>query len=296
MRVLLTGASGFIGRYVLNLLVNAGIDTVVVGRSCPAGYTGDFIKADLLQNENCSDIVQRAGASHLIHLAWYTEHGHYWTSPLNLRWVEASVRLVDAFCAAGGQKVVTAGTCAEYDWAFGFCREDSTPLNPATLYGTAKDATRRLLDAVCKSHQTQFVWGRIFLPYGKGEDNRRLIPSLIEVFQGKRPPFGVNANAYRDFLHVEDVANGFIRLLLSDAGGNYNIASGQPTQIAAVVLLVGSAFKANPAIVLDLSTERPGEPDILFGDSRKLKALGWQPMHSLSEIALSQEVNDAKTS
>lgn len=290
MRVLLTGASGFIGRHVLNQLVDAGIVVVVVGRSRPIGYTGDFIEADLLRTKDYSGLVQRAGASHLIHLAWYAEHGQYWTSPLNLRWVEASIRLVEAFCAAGGQKVVIAGTCAEYDWSYGFCREDLTPLTPTTLYGAAKDATRRLIDAVCKDHQTQFVWGRIFLPSGKGEDSRRLIPSLIDVFQGKRPPFGVNANAYRDFLHVRDVANGFIRLLLSGGQGSYNIASGQPTQIAEVVLLMCRMFEANPSIVLDLSTERPGEPEILFGDSRKLKALGWQPIHTMNEIILSHEV------
>jgi nucleoside-diphosphate-sugar epimerase len=294
MRVLLTGASGFIGSYVLKQLLVEGIEAVVIGRSRPDGYAGDYIESDLLQPEDSMDIVQRAGASHLIHLAWYTEHGQYWTAPHNLRWVAASVHLVEAFCAAGGQKVVTAGTCAEYDWAFGFCHEDSTPLNPASLYGTAKDATRRLLEAVCKSHQTQFVWGRIFLPYGKGEDNRRLIPSLIEVFQGKRPPFGVNANAYRDFLHVEDVANGFTRLLLSDARGSYNIAAGQPVQIAEVVRTIAHAFQGDPRLVLDLSTERPGEPEILCGDSRKLKALGWQPTHSINEIALRQEVNYAK--
>ncbi len=293
MRVLLTGASGFIGRYVINQLVDAGIDAVVVGRSRPNDYRGDFVEADLLQSEDYSDLVQRAGASHLIHLAWYAEHGQYWTSPLNLRWVEASVRLVEAFCAAGGQKVVTAGTCAEYDWSYGFCRADVTPLSPATLYGTAKDATRRLLDAVCKAHQTQFAWGRIFVPYGKGEDSRRLIPSLIDVFQGKRLPFGVNANAYRDFLHVQDVANGFVRLLLSDAQGNYNVASGQPTQIAEVVRSIAHAFHGDPRIVLDLSTERPGEPEILFGDSQGLKALAWQPMYSINEIAISQGVEHA---
>jgi len=296
MRVLLTGASGFIGRHLLSQLVDAEIDAVVVGRSRPDGYTGDFIEADLLQPEGSKEVAQHAGASHLLHLAWYAEHGQYWTSPLNLRWVEASVRLVEAFCAADGQKVVAAGTCAEYDWAFGYCREDSTPLNPATLYGTAKDATRRLLEAVCKSSQTQFAWGRIFLPYGKGEDSRRLIPSLIDVFQGKRAPFGVNANAYRDFLHVEDVASGFVQLLLSDADGHYNIASGQPTQIAEVVRSIAHAFHGDPRVVLDLSTERPGEPEILFGDNQRLKALGWKPSHSINEIAVSQEVNDAKAS
>lgn len=293
MRVLLTGASGFIGRYILNQLASARIDAVVVGRSRPIGFKGDFIEMDLLQTEGAKDLIQRSRASHLVHLAWYAEHGLYWTSPQNLRWVEASVRLVEAFCVLGGKKVVAAGTCAEYDWANGFCREDSTRLNPSTLYGTAKDATRRLLEAVCKSHQTQFVWGRIFLPYGKGEDGRRLIPSLIDVFQGKRLPFSVNTKAYRDFLHVEDVAKGFIQLLLSDAQGNYNIASSQPTQIAEVVRSIAQAFNCDPRVVLDLSTERPGEPEILFGDSQRLRALGWQARHSINEIALSQKVEHA---
>lgn len=289
MRVLLTGASGFLGRYVLSQLMRQGINVVVVGRSRPAVHEGDFIEADLLQLDDCSSAVQRAQATHLIHLAWYAEHGNYWASPLNLRWLEASVRLVEAFCLVGGQKVVAAGTCAEYDWSYGYCREDTTPLAPASMYGTAKDATRRLATAVCGAHQVPFAWGRIFLPYGEGEDSRRLIPALIAVFQGRRPPFGVNATAYRDFLHAEDVARGFVSLLLSDAAGNYNISSGQPTQIAEVVRLIASALGGDPSNVLDLSTERPGEPEMLIGDNRKLKALGWQPVHAISSIAASQE-------
>jgi len=147
-----------------------------------------------------------------------------------------------------------------------------------------------LIAAVCESHRVALAWGRIFLPYGKGEDARRLVPSLIEVFRGKRPPFGVNANAYRDFLHADDVASGFIRLLLSDTGGSYNISSGRPTQIADVVNVIAKSFKGNPRIVLDLSTERPGEPQILFGDNGKLKTLGWQPKHSVADIATSQDL------
>lgn len=290
MRVLLTGASGFLGRYVLSQLTQQGIDAVVVGRSRPAEHRADYIQADLLQVDDCTAIAQRARATHLIHLAWYAEHGKYWASPLNLRWLEASVRLVEAFCSAGGQKVVAAGTCAEYDWSCGYCREDTTPLSPASMYGTAKDATRRLGAAVCGAHQVPFAWGRIFLPYGQGEDRRRLIPSLIEVFQGRRPPFGVNASAYRDFLHAEDVARGFMRLLLSDAVGTYNISSGQPTQIAEVVRLIACAVDGDSRIVLDLSTERPGEPEMLIGDSRKLKALGWQATHTVADIAISQEL------
>lgn len=276
MKVLLTGATGFIGRHVLAELRRQGIETVAVGRTRPEDYDGDFIAADLLQPEAPALAIDRARPTHLIHLAWYTEHGAYWTSPLNLRWLDASVRLAEAFCAAKGEKLIAAGTCAEYDCAAGYCREDSTPLIPATLYGIAKDATRRLLAAVCAAARVQFAWGRVFMPYGEGEDERRLIPSLTAVFEGQREPFGVNGAAYRDFLHVKDVARAFTCLLCPEARGDYNIASGQPTRIADVVLRIAEALGGDARRVLDLPTSRLGEPEILLGDNRKLRSLGWE--------------------
>lgn len=282
MRVLLTGGSGFVGRYVLNALQHQGIEVVTVGRA-RAQPSVPFIEADLLSSTDFGPLLQQVQATHLLHLAWYAEHGKYWTSPLNLRWTEATTRLVEAFCAAGGQQVVIAGTCAEYDWVHGYCREDSTPLNPVTLYGTAKDATRSLVMAVCAQHQVPCAWGRIFLPFGRGESTNRLIPSLIDVFRGERAPFGVNATAYRDFLHASDVAEGFVRLLTTGASGAYNICSGEPVRLAEVVTTLASLLGADPEPVLALTTERPGEPPLLVGENLKLKALGWRPALTLAQ-------------
>lgn len=282
MRVLLTGSSGFVGRYVFKALQHRGIEVVAVGRTRPQPSV-PFIESDLLSVSDFGPLVQQVQATHLLHLAWYAEHGKYWTSPLNLRWAEATTRLVEAFCAAGGQQVVIAGTCAEYDWTHGYCREDSTPLNPATLYGTAKDATRRLVMAVCAQHQVPCAWGRIFLPYGQGESASRLIPSLIKVFRGGREPFGVNATAYRDFLHASDVAEGFVRLLTTGASGAYNVCSGEPIRLAEVVTTLASLLGADPEPVLALTTERPGEPPLLVGENLKLKALGWRPALTLAQ-------------
>ncbi len=276
MRVLLTGASGFIGRYVLRALQQHGIEVAAVGRTRPDPSVM-FIKADLLGTSDLSPLLKKARATHLLHLAWYAEHGKYWNSPLNLRWLDATTRLVETFCSAGGQQVVVAGTCAEYDWAHGYCREDSTPLNPATLYGTAKDATRRLVMAVCAQHQVPCAWGRIFLPFGQGESTSRLIPSLIEVFRKERAPFGINANAYRDFLHASDVAEGFIKLLTPEASGVYNVSSGEPRRLLEVVNVLSSLMAADPASVLNLTTDRPGDPSLFVGESLKLRAIGWEP-------------------
>lgn len=282
MRVLLTGASGFIGRHVLMALQQQGIEVVAVGRT-RLPLPVEQIAADLLGVTDFAPLLREAEATHLLHLAWYAEHGKYWTSPLNLRWAEATTRLVEAFCAAGGRQVVAAGTCAEYDWTHGYCREDGTPLNPATLYGVAKDASRRLVMAVCAHHRVPCAWGRIFLPFGAGEASARLIPSLVEVFRGKRAPFGVNALAYRDFLHASDVAEGFVRLLTGGASGAYNVCSGEPVRLAEVVTTLASLLGADPEPALALTTERPGEPILLIGECLKLKGLGWAPTLNLRQ-------------
>ncbi|OGT10154.1 MAG: NAD-dependent epimerase [Gallionellales bacterium RIFCSPLOWO2_12_FULL_59_22] len=294
MRVLLTGANGFLGRYALDSLQRRGIGVIMLGRQRAPDSDADFIEADLLATPDFAALLKEAKASHLLHLAWYAEHGKYWASPLNLRWVEATTRLIEAFCEADGQQVVAAGTCAEYDWSYGYCREESTPLNPATLYGTAKDAARRLAMEVCAQHRVPCAWGRVFLPFGTGEASQRLIPSLIEVFRGRRPPFGINAPAYRDFLHASDVAEGFIALLHSGSSGAYNISSGQPVQLADMVRELAQLLGADPQAVLDLTTDRPGEPPLLVGENLKLKTLGWQPALSLAQ-GLKQTVREAKS-
>ncbi len=284
MKVLVTGANGFIGRHVLRCLERHYLEAVVLGRVRPSGVALEsFIEADLL---TCTDLDERLGASgatHLLHLAWVTEHGAFWESPQNYDWVRASVGLVRAFASVGGRHVVAAGSCAEYDWSHGLCREHSTPLSPASTYGVAKDATRRLLSALCEGAGLSLAWGRLFLAHGEGEDPRRLVPGLIDALTGARPAFAVNRHAWRDFLQAGDVAEGFVALLRYGARGDYNISSGQPLQIGDLVRELAIQLDADPDAVLGLpAVARRGEPGLLLGESRRLQALGWQPRHSLS--------------
>lgn len=290
MRILITGATGFIGRYILDRLRALGINIVAVGRTKPNNFDGDFIEADLLEIEKHRKIVELSGATHLIHLAWYVEHGKYLDSSLNVKWIQASANLAQEFCQAGGKKIVCAGTCFEYDLSYGFLREDFTPLNPTTIYGICKDTTRRLIANICEKSGVSFVWGRIFYVYGIGEDKNRLIPSLIKVFQGKREPFRINnINALIDYLCVEDVADAFIKLTLSEAEGCYNIASMVPIRIYDIVLTLADIFKKDAAEILSHLAGNNKDTDlIIIGDNRKISILGWKQNISLHDYLRSR--------
>jgi len=106
-RVLVTGASGFVGRQIVAALHALGAEPVVPAAPRP----------DLLLTAARRDLVAAARADTLIHAAWVTDHGAFWQSDQNLDWVGASLDLLRQFAAAGGKRVVLVGTCAEYDWS-----------------------------------------------------------------------------------------------------------------------------------------------------------------------------------
>src|SRR6267143_4821300 len=117
-RILLTGATGFIGRQCVPLLVARGYQVHAVS-SKPIKDNRDSVRwhqADLFDPLAVKALIGSTKPTHLLHLAWCTEPGKYWNSLENLQWVQASLGLLQEFVDNDGQRVVVAGTCAEYDW------------------------------------------------------------------------------------------------------------------------------------------------------------------------------------
>jgi nucleoside-diphosphate-sugar epimerase len=293
-RVLVTGATGFIGRHSLKSLCERGYKVHgLSSRATPAQVKGSEIlwhQIDLHNRAALSDLIKSIHPTHLLHFAWNTDPGKYWTTPENLTWVQSSIEMLKCFTQSGGQRVVIAGTCAEYDWRYGFCVEDQTPLSPATLYGTSKHALQLLAQAYASQSGLSLAWGRIFFVYGPYEHPKRLVSSIIRGMLRQEEIPCSHGRQIRDFLHVQDVANAFVSLLDSDAVGPVNIASGAPVSIREIVSKIASHFQADHLLRIGALPVTANDPPLLVADVRRLVGeVGWQPQFTL-DTGLAQTI------
>jgi nucleoside-diphosphate-sugar epimerase len=131
-----------------------------------------------------------------------------------------------------GQDIVHVGTPLEYGSIGGNLAEDSAP-NPTTLYGASKLAGTELLVGCCKAHNLKGLTARPFTVYGPGEPPGRLLPSLLETAKSRKPLALTTGEQKRDFIYVEDVSDGLLRLGLAPAvpGDIVNLATGRLTSV-----------------------------------------------------------------
>lgn len=283
-RVLVTGASGFIGRHSLHLLAERDyeVHAVTLGPVVPGPYRWHHV--DLLVPGGVDCLVREVRPTHLLHFAWYAVPGQYWTSLENFRWVQASLELLQAFQACGGHRVVMAGTCAEYDWRYGACVEDVTPLNPATPYGVCKNALHALAEAFGVQTGLSVAWGRIFFLYGPHEPPGRLVASVIGALLRGQPARTSHGRQVRDFLHVQDVADAFVHLLESEVTGAVNVASGRPVALLDVVGRIADLIGRRDLLEVGAIPASPSEPMLLVADTGRLnREAGWTPRYGLEE-------------
>ncbi len=246
VKVLVPGATGFIGRWTARKLCAAGAKVYLPVRDIAAaksvfaeyGIAGEICELDLLNEKAIGELIRQIRPAIIFNLAGYgidrTETAEDLAYRINARLVEILCHSMVETTDAGwsGQNIVHVGTAMEYGAISGDLAEISAP-HPTTLYGKSKLAGTQNLARCCWENGLKGLTARLFAVYGPGEAPARLLPTLIKAAETDEA-IALTAGLHeRDFIYVEDAAEGLLRLGLSSAkpGEIINLATGALSSI-----------------------------------------------------------------
>ena len=279
--VLVTGATGLIGWPTMPQFSALGFQVIGLARHGMPGC----IAADLLDPARVRAVLAEVRPTHILHLAWDVTPGHFTHGPENLDYVAATMGLARAAAAAGVQRFVGVGTCAEYDWRDGGAkpRREHDPTVPQTIYGIAKHATHLLIEAFFRNEGISFAWARPFFLFGPGESPSRLVAAVIEALRHERIFVCRHGQLVRDYMATVDASAALARLVSSDVAGPVNVGSGEAISLGELVQFVAERLGRNGLV--DVREEpADGQPLAMLADVARLRdEVGFTPGASVRE-------------
>lgn len=285
MKVLLTGASGFIGRQVLRALLRSDCEVHVASRR-PSDSTSPAVAhpCNLLEPGAAETLIAAVRPTHLVHVAWQVEPGKFWSSPTNLDWLAASERLMEAFARHGGQRFVGIGSSAEYAEDAPMPVAEDAPIRPTSLYGTAKARLHEAAERMASRGAFAMAWARVFLLIGEAEPAGRLAPYVVTQLLRGEPALCSHGSQIRDFMDVRDVGHAIAALALSDVVGPVNIGTGNPVTVSEILTRLGELTGRGDLLRLGALPPRDHDPPVLLADVGRLhQEVGFQPRFTLPE-------------
>lgn len=235
--ILLTGATGFVGRQILKALSECNIKVRVVIRE---GTQSRLVNLEAIESIVTSEDIFAEnsvwwvntcqGIDTVIHAAWYAEPGQYLQSVRNLDCLTGTLQLAKGAAQSKVRRFIGIGTCFEYDLTQGMLSVQ-TPLRPLTPYAGSKAAAFMALSQGLSQQEVEFAWCRLFYLHGDGEDARRLVPYLRTQFKAVERAELTSGNQIRDFLDVGVAGRMIVKTALSNFQGPVNICSGIPITV-----------------------------------------------------------------
>lgn len=281
-RVLVTGGTGLIGKYCLELLRELDFSVYAVTRGERHDSVAVWKRTDLLERGSLKALFAEIRPEYLLHLAWDTRPGAYLESNSNFSWLVVSLEMLRFFHEYGGRRAVFAGTCFEYEFTHAPLIENGAR-KPMSTYAKCKDHLNSLAALFCSKNGISYAWGRIFYVYGSGEQQGRLTPAVIDAALSGTP-FTIRGGALRrDYMYAKDIAAAFAKLLTSGVEGEVNICSGLGVVIADYCRLLAGKMDGCEALRFE-NASGEGQPPAIIGDNRRLRdEVGFVPSYDLDK-------------
>lgn len=288
MKVLITGATGFIGSYLVEDLVARGHEVAVLLRNGSNTWRlrglldrVRSIEGSLEYPAALREPVTRFAPDALVHLAWWGVRNADRNEVAQARNIPMAAELAAVAAELGVRILVGAGSQAEYGPYDRAIREDD-PARPTTLYGEAKLAARLMLEQVCKDRGLRFAWVRVFSTYGPRDNDDWLIPTIIRVLlEGGRMPLTAGEQRW-GFLHARDAAAALRTILETPfAQGVFNLGSPDAPVLRDTIGQIGGLVADRAELGFGDIAYRPDQVMVLQANVERLSALGWKPMIDL---------------
>jgi len=285
-RVLITGATGFIGKPLSNILIGAGYEVLALTRKVPAQQDQiKWLEADLSNTEAYHSVIADFSPEVVIHLAWQGIPDYSLeTSIANLNLSLGLLSFVMSLESC--KKVLVSGSCWEYTDAKGECLEGDVT-NPQNDFTWAKHAIRSWLEIHCLKHGIDYAWLRIFYVYGPGQRSGSLLPTILTSLQEDRIP-AINAlyNA-NDYVYIDDVVEAFMVAVKQPfKSGIYNIGSGGSVKVLDIFRLAENIVNGSETLAEQMAENvsvQANAVDFWAGLAKVRKYLGWMPKTSLTD-------------
>lgn len=279
-KILVTGASGFIGNYVITELLKSGFK-VVATSSSPLNIEDKHWKdqvefvpfnlKDFSNNTNYYSLFQRPDL--MIHLAWqglpnYKALFHFEEN------LPGQYFFLKNIISNGLRDLTVAGTCFEYGFVEG-CLSENMVTNPANAYAIAKDTLRKFLAQLQNNVPFSLKWTRLFYMYGKGQSSKSLFSQLDKAVEQHDTIFNMSGGEQvRDYLPVEQVAE-YIQAIATQQAitGIINCCSGHPIKVKEIVQQYLRNKKATISLNFGYYPYPDYEPMEFWGDNSKLKTI-----------------------
>ncbi len=210
MRLLVTGATGFIGNYVVRELLKQGYQVITTSKNSEKARMHEwfsqveYIPYDLnVTQENLFQFFRKPDV--VIHLAWEGLPNYKDVFHLE-RNLFSNYRFLKNLIEGGLKSLTVTGTCLEYGLQNG-CLSEDTPTQPSTPYSLAKDTLRKFLEQLQEKNDFEFKWVRLFYMYGKGQSSNSILSQLDRALENGDTSFNMSGGEQlRDYLPVEKVA------------------------------------------------------------------------------------------